>query len=269
MAKKTQEVLTEEQLAILNAGYPVSDNTTRKTLPRFGMLSKDITEESGNGKNKTIKVIESAGTFYTEMDNGEVDENGKKIWTKTYLGEEVEVIIAFDRKQLRRYDKSLKKFISSSIYDRDDQVLPLYLDKQQIHKGTPAQLQALYPALTQKGKPTSDLKEEKLLYVIYKEELYQSNLSLSSKYSFLDYRKSVNPSSVVTTLGSLEETNGSNTYRKMTFKNKRLITPEEFDMVKASQDGLIEQVKNDAKYLIASKADSDLDMIADATKHLD
>lgn len=268
MSKKQIEVLTEEQLAILNAGYPVSDSATRKTLPRFGMLSKDITEESGSGKNKTIKVIESAGTFYTEMDNGNVDENGKKVWSKTYLGDGVDVIISFNRKQLRKYDKSLKKFISSSIYDRDDQVIPLYLDKQQIQKGTPAQLQALYPALTQKGKPTSDLKEEKLLYVIYQEELYQSNLSLSSKYSFLDYSKTVNPSTVVTALGSLEETNGSNTYRKMTFKNKRLITPEEFDMVKASQDSLNEQVKNDAKYLVASKSDSDLDMIADAASKL-
>ena len=194
---KKQEVttLTEEQLAILNAGYPVSESSSRVSLPRFGMLAKDITEESGSGKAKTIKVLESAGTFYTEQDLGAVDEEtGKKVWTKTYLGEKVDVIIAFHRKQLRLFDKSLNKFISSPIYDNKDQIIPLYLDKRQIARGNQELLQNMYPKLTEKGKKSSKLNEETILYVLYDGVLYQCNLSQSSKWSFKDYIKKVTPS---------------------------------------------------------------------------
>lgn len=284
MPKKESNELSEQQLAILNDSYPVSDSSTRVTLPRFGMLSKDITEETGTGKNKQIKVIEAAGTFFTEADLGEVDDAGKKKWTKTYLGEEVEVIIAFRRKQLRLFDKSLNKFISSPIYDSADQVIPLFLDKRVIARGTPEQLRALYPKVTEKGKKSSKLNEETILYVIYKGEMYQWNLSISSGWSFRDYEKRVKPSTVITLLSSIEETNGSNTYRKAMFTNKRLINgTDEFDMVSSAQMNLREAVENDKQYLLsqATKAleapgasDADLDkaqadLIASAEKALD
>ena len=81
MTTKKQELvpLTEEQLAVLNESFPVGDEQSRLLLPRFGMLAKDITEETGTGKNKKITVLQSAGTFYTETDKGEVDEKGKKV----------------------------------------------------------------------------------------------------------------------------------------------------------------------------------------------
>ena len=249
--------LTDEQLAILNESYPINDDESRLLLPRFGMLSKDIVEESGTGKNKKITVLQAAGTFYTERDLGEVnEETGKKVWTKEFLeGEEQDVIIAFHRKQLRKYDSSLEKFISTPIFDNADQILPLYLDKQIIKRGNQATLQACYPALTQKGKPTSDLKEEVILYVVYKNELYQCNISQSSKWEFKTYKKNINPSTVVTTLGSVEETFGKNTYRKMTFTNKRMINAEEFDIVNGSQTTLKEEVAVDqTRFIEAPKA---------------
>lgn len=253
MAKKEVQTLSEEQLAVLNENYPVNDDNSRQSLPRFGLLSKDIIEESGTGKNKKITVVQAAGTFYTEKDLGEVDENGKKVWTKEFLdGEEQDVIIVFHRRQLRKYDSSLKKFISSPVFDNDQQIIPLYLDKQVIKRGTQAELQALYPALTQKGKPTSDLKEETILYVLYNDEMYQFNLSQSSKWAFKDYKKTVNPSTVVTTLGSVEETFGTNTYRKITFKNKSIITPADFDLVIEGQTLLKEQVVNDSTLFLVS-----------------
>jgi hypothetical protein len=133
-----------------------------------------------------------------------------------------------------------------------------------IKRGTQKELQALYPALTQKGKPTSDLKEETILYVIYKEELYQCNLTQSSKWEFKSYSRSLNPSTVITTLGSTEETFGKNTYRKMTFKNKRVINQNEFDSVVEKQGLLKEQSVSDARYLLESskteaKQDEELD----------
>ncbi len=243
--------LTSAELATLDSGYPVSqEESTRLSLPKFGMLSKDIVEESGKGKTKTIKVIESAGTFYTEKDLGEVDEDGKKVWTKEFIGEAVEVIIAFERKQLRKYDSSLNKFISSSVYDSKDQIIPLYLDKAVVKRGTADQLQAMFPALTQKGKQTSDLKEEKLLFVVYKDELYQFNLSQSSKWEFNNYKKALDPSKVLTMLNSKEEMFGSNAYRKVVFTNIRNVTQEEWDIVSEFQGTLKDKVASDAAYFL-------------------
>lgn len=257
MAKKT---INEEQLAILKESYPVTVDENRLTLPRFGMLSKDIVKESGTGKNKKITVLQAAGTFFTERDLGEVNEEGKKVWTKKWIEDEtVDVIIAFHRRQLRKYDSSLEKFISSPIFDNGEQVIPLYLDRQIIKRGTQKFLQSCYPALTQKGKPTSDLKEETILYVVYDGELYQANISQSSKWEFKTYAKSVNPSSVVTTLGSVEETFGKNTYRKMTFTQKRLIDSDEFEVVNENQTLLKDKVKSDEQFYLSSAADMDAD----------
>lgn len=270
--------ITQEQLAQLNEAYPVSDNNNRTSYPRFGMLSKDIIEESGTGKNKKIKIIEAAGTFYTDKDEGAIDpETGKKVWTKTYLGEEVEVVIVFHRKQLRLFDKSLEKFISSPIYDNNNQIIPLYLDKRQIAIGTPAELQDRYPMLTEKGKKSSKLKEEQILYVLYEGEIYQCNLSQSSKWSFKDYSKTLNPSSVKTKLTSIEETNGSNTYRKILFTSLGLIDKDTFELVTNGQTKLKEQVISDSQYLlkqadnkkISDGQDAQMDaMVEEAQKHL-
>lgn len=279
MPKKSEE-LTEQQLTLLNNSYPVSEGSNRVILPRFGMLSKDITEESGTGKAKKITVIEAAGTFYTERDMGDVDEAGKKKWTKTFIGEEVEIIIAFHRKQLRLFDQSLKKFISSPVYDSNDQIIPLFLDKRVIARGTPEQLRALYPKMTEKGKKSSKLNEETILYVLYEDEMYQWNLTISSGWSFGDYKRKVNPSTVITKLSSLEETNGSNTYRKAVFANKRLINgAEEFEKVSAAQTVLKDAVESDKQYLLSQATKvvdngEDLDkaqaeLLASASKALD
>lgn len=256
MKTKSKEI-TQEQLAVLDNAFPVMNESNRVSYPRLGMLSKDIISETGSGKSKKIVVEQSAGTFYTECDEGEVSEQGKKIWTKTFIdAETIDLNIIFARRQLRKYDSSLEKFISSPIFDNADQIICLYLDKQVIKRGTQAQLQSMYPALTQKGKPTSDLKEETILYVVYNGTTYQMNLSQSSKWSFKDYSKSVNPSTVVTTLGSSEETFGTNTYRKVTFTKGRSITSDEFELVNENQTTLKEVVANDAQLFLAGPVDA-------------
>lgn len=267
--KNEVKVLSAEELSVLDNSYPVQEEENRLSLPKFGMLSKDITEESGAGKNKKITVIEAAGTFYTEIDLGETDEKtGKKVWTKEFIGEDAEVIIAFERKQLRKYDKGLEKFISSNVYDNKEQVISLFLDKQVIKKGTPDFLQSCYPALTAKGKPTSDLKEETILFVLYKGEPYQFTLSQSSKYEFKGYKKGLNPSTVLTLVkGSEDRTAGSNTYKATIFKNVRNITAEELELVQEFQGTLKEKVESDAAYFlqnsdtkaIEAKQDEELD----------
>lgn len=254
--KQTTKELTTEQLAVLNEAFPV-EASDKISYPRLGMLSKDIVSESGTGKNKKITVEQAGGTFYTESDQGEISDEGKRIWTKEFIdGETIDVNIVYARKQLRRFDSSLNKFISSPVYDNAEQIIPLFLDKQIIKTGTPAQLQACYPALTLKGKKTSDLKEETILYVLYNGVLHQMNLSQSSKWTFKDYKKSVNPSTVITTLGTVEETFGTNTYRKLTFTSKGLIDSDQFEKVSESQEMLKEVVENDNQLFLAS-GDSD------------
>ncbi len=259
MTKKNENVsskelpLNEEHLALLNENYPVSGDDSRPSLPRFGMLSKDIVEVTGSGKTKKVNIIQASGTFYTESDKGETDETGKKVWTKEFIdAESLDVNIVYHRYQLRKYDSSLEKFISSPIYDNAEQVLPLYLDKQVIKRGTEADLQKLYPALTQKGKPTSDLKKECILYVIYNGELHQFNISQSSKWEFMSYKKKVNPSTVVTTLSSVEETFGDNTYRKTMFTSKRPITNDEVATVVEKQTAVKDTAISDGAYLLQS-----------------
>ncbi len=273
--KKINNEITTEQINELNLAYPISEDSNRLQLPRFGCISKDIVEETGSGKNKKITIIQPSGTFFTEKDEGEVNEDGKKVWTKTYLeGEMQDVQIVYHRRQLRKFDSSLEKFISSPIFDNGEQIIPLYLDKQIIQRGTQAQLQKLYPALTQKGKPTSDLREETILYVIYNGELHQMNLSQSSKWEFKLYAKSINPSTVVTTLGSVEETFGKNTYRKVTFKSAGLINRDQFEVVKENQTILKATVESDQKFFLAAGTpDKDFDkeaaeIEASATKAL-
>jgi len=256
MSKTKAVTISEEQIAELNAAYPLAEESNRLQLPRLGMLSKDLTETIGSGKSKQIKVIQASGTFYTEKDEGEVDEDGKKVWTKTFIdGEEIEGMITFHRYQLRRYDASLEKFYSTPIYDLPTQTLPLYLDKQIVMRGTQQELQDKYPKLSQKGKKTSDLKKYVILYVLYKGEMYQMNPSVSSGWAFDAYKRKINPSTVITTIGSVEETFGDNTYRKMTFTNKRLINADdEFALVKESQSTLRDVVESDQKYLSTQSA---------------
>lgn len=245
--------LTEGQIAALDEAYPVMESDGRSQLPRLGMIAKDVTEETGTGKAKKIEIVQAAGTFYTERDMGEVDEDGKKVWTREYIdGETINGIIAFHRRQLRLFDSSLNKFISTPIFDNATQVIPLYLDRQVIAKGTQAELQARYPALSQKGKPTSKLKEETILFVVYEGELYQMNLSQSSKWTFKDYQKTGNPSLVVTTFGSVEDEFGSNKFHKTVFTKGKMITPADFELVNGAQKELRELVEQDGKLFLGS-----------------
>lgn len=273
---KIKKEISKEQLDILNSSYPVSDESSRLQLPRLGMLSKDVIETIGTGKNKKIKIIQSSGTFFTESDEGEMNDEGKKVWTKKFIeGETIDVQIVYHRRQLRMYDSSLEKFYSTPIFDNVDQIVPLYLDKQVIKKGIQKDLQAMWPSLTLKGKPSSKLKEDTILYVIYEGTLYQCNLSQSSKWEFKSYAKNVNPSTVITTIGSVEDTFGDNTFRKMTFKNKRLIDGDEFETVTENQTIVKDQVKSDERYYLGSgDTGADLDkaaaeMTASAEKALD
>lgn len=233
MAKKETALstqLSKEQMAILDSSYPIEESQfTRVLLPRLGMVSQDVME----GKGKLKKVTTEAGTFFTEHQTDEEDENGKKIWKREEIGTEIEAIILYERKQLSYYDKANEVYTSSPIFDSKDQELPLFKDKVEIDRGTPAELKSRkeYQGVTAAGKPKSNLEDIKILYVLYKDEVYQMNIRGTSMYAFIGYKKTVQPNKVVTRMNSEAKENGAIEWNQMTFENARSITSKEAEVV--------------------------------------
>lgn len=245
VAKKTQAVATvadDAAMAALKNEYPTEATFNRILLPRLSLVSQDKTEEVRNAvtKKKEIKVIREAGTFFTETPTEELDEDGKKKWENEDLGENAEGIIIFQRKQLRFYDG--EKYTSSPIYDRDDEVLPLFRDKEEVDRGTVKELQSrdIYQGKTAKGKPTTKLEANRILYVMRDGVIYQMSIRGTSMYAFQTYARKVTPNTVLTKFGSEPKENGSTKWSQMTFENLRLINKEEakaaLDAIKSLKD---------------------------------
>lgn len=259
--KKTTEVaapLNDEALALLRSMYPQEDGYTRLMLPRLSFKAQDVME--GTGKNK--KVIIAAGTFFTEHQTEETDENGKKVWEKTEIGDTVDGIIIYKRKQLRMYDEATEEYSSTPIFDTNEDIVPLFCAKKEVARGTAAQLKALYEYeyTDDKGnvKKKSKLQDNTILYVLVDGELYQLNLHGSSMWSFNDYSKSVLVASVMTTFNSEYNKNGSIEWNKMVFKAKRQITAEELEMVVSNIKAIKDAVDGEKAYFAGLIASSDV-----------
>lgn len=260
MAAKKQELMvpmSEKDLALARAEFPADDSGyTQVLLPRLTMTSQDKTE----GKGKQMKVVEEAGTFFIERQSDEKDKDGKLKWDRTEIGTGLKAIILFQRKQLRFYDADAKKFTSSPIYDTDDEVLPLFCDKKEVGRGTPAELKALeeYQGFTSKNKPTSKLEDNRILYVLHEGEVFQLNLRSTSMYAYKNYVRDLNkegglvPSTVMTEFGSEAMENGATRWNGMTFDNVRTLSKKEFEeaMVKVAE---IKQGIEDIKAHFASR----------------
>lgn len=225
MKKETSLAVVDEQaLAELKELYPTeTSNFNRIMLPRLGFVAQDQTE----GKGKTMKVVTEAGTFFEERQTEELDENGKKVWKKKEIGLTVEGIILYHRYQLSYYDEATEEYSSTPVYDSKDDILPLFCNKKQIAKGTPDELKAMYKFTDKDGKEKSKLKDNRILYVLIDNELFQLNLHGSSMYSFLKYARTVNPPAVITKFGSEPQEKGQINWNMMTFKPVRNINAEE------------------------------------------
>lgn len=244
---------SQEVMASLSAEFPQEASYVRIQMPRFGMISQDKLKEEGTGKNKKITVEVAEGTFYTdrETENTVTREDGTegKEWQKDYLDtENPEVIILFQRKQLRYYDSSEEKYTSSPIYDRDDEEVVLFKDRAEVARGTPAELKALYPGVDRKGKAISNLKEEKILYVLFNGELMQMNLKGTSLWSFQAFARKVSPPTVITMLGAEHCEQGETKWSKTTFTPKRQITADEAETVMAKIQEIKEAIASEKAY---------------------
>ena len=232
---------TEQELAELKSMFPVVDGFTRISLPRISFISQDQTE----GKGKAMKVVAEAGTFLTEKEGNEVDEDDKKIWEKEEIGTSFDGIIVFQRKQLKMYDANTETFTSSPIYDNDEDVIPLFSNKAEIDRGTPKDLKKKYEFIDDNGKTKSKLEDNRILYILYKDELYQLNLRGSSMYAYMTFAKKYQPNTILTTFDSEAKEKGSIAWNQITYEKSRDLTGEEVARVI--------EVTRDLKYGIDSE----------------
>jgi len=229
MTENITTVVSADVLAQLKESYPIEESFHRLLLPRLGLRSQDVRE----GKGKAMKVTEEAGTFYIERQTDELNENDKKIWKKEEIGTQVEIIILYHRKQLRFYDSSNEIYTSSPIYDTNDQVIPLFCNKVEVDRGTPDELKSrpIYQGISAKGKPISKLEENRILYALYKNEMFQVSLRGTSMYAFLSYARTVLPPTVVTSCSSEAREQGTINWNQMTFLKSRDIDAKEAEEV--------------------------------------
>lgn len=224
MAKKeVMNIVDEETLALLAESYPLEVGINKISLPRINFWSQDKFE----GKGKSAKLVKEAGIFLLEKQGDEVDANGKKVWTVTQLGTEIDAIILYERKQLRLYDEDTEQYTSSPIYDNDDEILPLWCDKKEVARATPGELKAKYQFVDKEGKTQSKIEDNKVLYIEYEGEAYQMTLRGSSMYSFKKFSKATIPPAVLTNLSSIPRVRGTNSWNMITFTPKRNLTKEE------------------------------------------
>lgn len=264
-------VASEEMLAELRAGMPVEEGFTRIQIPRIGMFSQHQTEEVKNPKTKKteVKVISEAGTFYLDQPTDEENEEGKKVWEKTELGEEIEGIIIYQRKQLKYFNAKTGEFASSAVYDSAEDVIPLFQNGAEIAKGTPAELKALEifkgsGKVDKAGNEISKLEDNRILYVIYEGEMYQMNLRGTSMYSWMAYSRKVTAPGVLTKMNSIRKENGDIKWNQMTFEKVRTISTEEYAVVKEKQQEISSAVEMEKSFYAsrdaaAKKAQEDLD----------
>jgi hypothetical protein len=226
---------SEDKLAALKQNFPQDPGYTRIQLPRIVFKSQDVTEEVRVGGKKQIKVITEAGTFLFERETDELDDNGKKKWEQEEIGPSLEGTIIFQRKQLRMYDETTEEFTSSPIYDEDSEIIPLFCNKAEVAKGTPAELKAMYQYVKD-GKTKSKLEENRVLYVLVDGTLYQLSLRGSSMFSFLTFARKVLVPSVLVTMNSEAKEKGTIAWSQMTFTVKNQLSDKELDAVLSKID---------------------------------
>lgn len=267
MSKEITTRASQEIMEQLKQSFPTDPGVNRIMLPRLSMASQDKTE----GKGKAMKVVTEAGTFFIERQSDEIDEEtGKKIWTKEEIGKNFEGIILYQRKQLRYYDDSTQTYTSSPIYDEDDEVVPLWCNKAEVARGTPAELKKQYMYTDKEGKEKSKLEDNKILYVLYNGEVFQMNLRGSSMYSFKAYARKFVPNTVLTAFSSEAKEKGSIAWNQMEFKAVRELNQEEAEAVIAKLSEIATSIKMEkATYVKAEKVDELDEMVNAATKQLE
>lgn len=249
-----------EVLAALAQQFPIEEGYTNVPLSRISFVSQDVTKETGIGRTKKIEVIVPAGTFYQEVQTEEVDpETGKPVWDKVELGSEIEFQVFFQRKQLKYFDAATTSFVSSNVYDDENEEVTLFANKTEIARGTPAELKKAYEAVDKRtGKVKSDLRDNRVLYALFEGEPHQLNIGGTSMYAWLDYAKKARPSvpAVITGVTSEPREQGSTKWNCMVFSVARTASPEEAQKALDTMGEFVEAL-NERKARFAQKDAAD------------
>lgn len=251
MTTEIQTTLSPEQRALLGQLTPQEQGFTRIMLPRLGMYSQDKFE----GKGKSATLVKEAGMFYTEVETDEKDGEGKKIWKKDEIGTAMEGVVLYHRKQLSHYDEATQKYASSPVYDNAEDVVPLFSDKKEIHRGTPTELKAKYAYTDPKdGKVKSSLEEMRVLYILKDGQVYQMSVRGSSMWAFSTYAKSCLVSAVLTRFSSEAKENGAISWNQMSFDAVRELTAEEADTVIDNVQKIATSIASEKAYFASLEA---------------
>jgi hypothetical protein len=132
----------------------------------------------------------------------------------------------------------------------------LFRNKQEIARGTPAELKALPEfEIVKDGKTKSSLEENRILYVLFNGEIYQMNLRGSSMFSFMTYARKSNPPASVTRLSSESKEKGEVAWNQMMFETVRPITAKEAETVIEELQNIKEGVAEERSFF-ASKSEA-------------
>jgi len=265
MAKKqteeTQITTTADAavLAALGAQVPADAGFTRIQLPRIAFKAKAKIEQDPDDEDK-MKVIFKAGSFFTERETDEKDEEGKAVWDRENIGTTLEGIVVYKRKQLRYYDEPSTTYYSTPIFDTPDQVIPLFAGGKKIASGTPAALKKMDIFKYEKeGKTRSYLADNTIVYLLVGEELFQFSItSLGAVIDFSKYGQKVQYglAANVTRFTSTKEVKGDNNYNALKFEASRLISAEEAPLVQEKINQIVDAIEAEKAYYANMSEDS-------------
>ena len=119
-------------------------------------------------------------------------------------------------------------------------------------RGTVAELKAQYEYQDKDGKTKSKLEDNKILYVLYNDEVYQINLRGSSMYAYMAYARKVTPPAVLTHFSSEAREKGDIEWNQMTFEALRSLNTKE---LKASIEK-VQEIKDSVAVERASYANA-------------
>jgi hypothetical protein len=277
MSKATKEVTTQasaEALAALAAMFPQADSYNRTQFPKLVFKSQtkfgDKLDKAGkpvldeDGEPEQVVLIK-AGTFFIEKQTEEKDEKGKAIWNSEEIGKTLDGHIVFIRKRLQYWDAINEDFISSPMYDNNNEVIPLFKSGEFIAEGTPAELRAMYPEIKEytdkktdekKQKTVSKLKDAKVLYIILNGELVELTIAGSSMWEFESYLKKTAVPACITTFSSTKEEQGATKWNKMSFKVLRDPSAEEATNALEIAQQLLKGIENEKDFYARKRAEN-------------
>lgn len=222
-------------LAALKAAYPqhLEDSYTRTILPQIRFKAKAVLDDED-------KVVTKAGTFVlVKRSDEKIDD--KYEYVEEVIGTSITTQVLFERYRLNFYDSANNAYISSPIFDSKDEIVKLFSAGKQIASGTVAELQAPY-MVEDNGKKKCKLELQKVLYVLYNDQVCEMALSVGNGYAWRTYKSETIVPIVQTVMSSQKTEHGGNKYNAMTFKAGDYLTEEQaqhnLEIVREIQEGI-------------------------------